>query len=126
MYKRQNKNIMNNIRLDKLMHHAIMASNTSSIGRANYARHLEECISNPTLGGIAEQQYLLKSQNRFHKLNPKMRYLIDILNDEKKKLYPKTRKVREYIIQDDRLDLLSVTKRKGYNWFAKLKILLHR
>ena len=62
-------------------------------------KHLDECIWNPTIGGIAEQQYVLKSQNRFHKLNPRMKYLIDILDNTKNRLYPKTRKARDYIIK---------------------------
>lgn len=117
---------MNNIRLQKVIQHAMLASNNSTMGRANYAKHLDECIWNPTIGGIAEQQYVLKSQNRFHKLNPQMKYLIDILDNTKKRLYPKTRKARDYIIKDNRLDLLSVTRSRGYNWLDRLKIFLSR
>ena len=55
-----------------------------------------------------------------------MKYLIDILDNTKNRLYPKTRKARDYIIKDNRLDLLSVTRCRGYNWLDRLKIFLSR
>ncbi len=89
---------MNNIRLQKVIQHAMLASNNSTMGRANYAKHLDECIWNPTIGGIAEQQYVLKSQNRFHKLNPRMKYLIDILDNTKEQTISKDKKKLEIIL----------------------------
>ena len=100
--------------------------------RAYYTKWLEYTTYRPTLGMIAKQEVFAKKNKNFpidfsfneQKLKslPSIKYLLQIFNTRIGKLYPETAKAREYIIENNRLELDSVTKSKGYNWIDRLKI----
>ena len=97
-------------------------------------RHLDDCNYHPTTGLLARQKYIENAPKIFPgrfirnketlKSHPTFQYLNGILEDTLNKLYPKTKKIRQYIIQNNRIDLDYVTRAKGYNLIDKLKIFL--
>lgn len=99
-----------------------------------YKAHLQDCIKNPTRGKIAEQQYIIKKINnpeaawinqQIMDRQPEIKPLLKELQDKIQTLYPRTAKLRDYIIKSGRLELENIKPCKHYNWFDKLKILLH-
>ena len=97
----------------------------------HYTRLLEYTTHRPTIGMIASHNVFTK--NKLFPLNyqtnentlknlPTIKYLQKILDNQIKELYPKTAKARQYIIEDNRLQIDKVTKSKGYNLLDKLKI----
>ncbi|MCM1338702.1 MAG: hypothetical protein NC191_03425 [Muribaculaceae bacterium] len=97
-----------------------------------HATQLEDCIYHPTTGLLARNKYC-KPENIFHNSitprrrnlenSPMIKYLNGILQDRMKSLYPKTRKLREYIIDERRISLDSIRPCRGYSFIDKLKIL---
>lgn len=98
-------------------------SNYESSQTKYYLKHLDNSLWNPTIGAIAKHQYICDP-----KYLPEdkyaVKYLKNILKDKINEFYPKTKKIREYIINDNRLNFNYVTKSKGYNILDKLKILM--
>jgi len=99
-----------------------------------YKAHLQDCIKNPTRGKIAEQQYIIKRTNnpeaawinqQIMNRQPEIKPLLKEFQDKIQTLYPRTAKLRDYIIKSGRLELENIKPCKHYNWFEKLKILLH-
>lgn len=99
-----------------------------------YKAHLEDCIQNPTRGKIAQQQFIVNAikesegawiNQQIMNRQPEIKPLLKKLDDTIKTLYPRTSKIRDYIIKSGRLKLETVTKCQHYNWFDKLRILLH-
>ena len=96
------------------------------------AEHIKDCIKNPTIGFIAREKYIdrvPKNYPEYFTRNKSMinepvhiRVLKDLLNFKLKDLYPKTAKIREFIIKDGRLSLDNVTKSKGYSFLDKLRL----
>lgn len=100
----------------------------------SYKRHLNDRIEYPTLGRLARhsfvdsvpkiqdsgvvwrnEQIILNQDNEAAQLLKTVKRTIS-------KLYPKTQKVREYIIKNNRLVFDGVKKTKHYNSFDRLRI----
>lgn len=86
---------------------------------------LENCNCNPTIGAIAKQQFSVPQKSFFEKTYAE-KYLENIVKEKIKSLYPKTKEIRKYIIDNNRLNLDFVTKSQGYNLLDRLKILLKK
>ena len=108
----------------------------STVGCDDYARHIQDCIDNPTRGLIARRKYITgkpmnypeyASRNKLIFENkPKVKILLKKFNDEMKNLYKKTRYARKYIIDDDRLSLDTVTRARKYTKFDRTMIFLKK
>ena len=93
---------------------------------------IEYTTYRPTLGRIARYEELKKTRKfsadfknnlGIIRSNASIDYLITIMNNNYNNMYPKTAKIRDYIIDNGRLSLDKVTKSKGYNFIDKLKLL---
>lgn len=101
-----------------------------------YIQHLDYCNYHPTTGLLAwhnniELPYKYNPKNFKENLSqinksPQIIHLKNIVNEKIDSLYPKTKKIRKYIIEDNRLSFDNVTRAKGYKILDKLKILLKR
>lgn len=101
-----------------------------------YVKHMEYCINNPTTGLIARQEFIINPVKKFpghyiansYHINDSKegKYLQNILNERIENLYPKTKKIRDYIIKDNRLSLNYRKEIRGYNLLDALKIFLKR
>ncbi len=106
------------------------------VTRRLYAKFLDMYNHNPTIGAIAEHQYLMNPKHvRYQKYydnidmyeaSPEVRYLREVIEEQQRSLYPKTRHIRDYIIRSGRMDLSKVTRSRGYTWLDKLKIFLRK
>lgn len=130
-------------KFDRVKTNAITAKNvlevsypvrTRNFRIKNIMPHLDDCNYHPTTGLLARQQYIENAPKSFPlnfernkatlRKHPTFKYLNEILEDTLNKLYPKTKKIRQYIIENNRLNLDYVTRAKGYNLIDKLKIFL--
>lgn len=104
-------------------------------GEYYYARHLEDAIKKPTVGMMALHEakkkpllnypyHFERNQKIIEETSPEVKKLKSIFDEAIDKLYPKTKKIREFIIAQDRIDFDTIKKSKGYNWFDKLKLFL--
>ena len=101
-----------------------------------YKAHLQDCKENPTVGLLAGKKYITgKPMNYPEYAHRNLNYLerqpeIDMLkksiNKKIKTLYPKTRHLREYIIENKRVVLDYTEKSKKYTKFDKLMILFKK
>lgn len=131
-----NHSRLNRIRANAIQTRSFMDSRMiASIYHVDYYKaHLKDCIENPTTGKIAEQQYIIKKINnpeaawinqQIMDRQPEIKPLLKELQNKIQTLYPRTAKLRDYIIKSGRLELENIKPCKHYNWFDKLKILLH-
>lgn len=88
--------------------------------------HLNDCKTNPTIGLLARRQsktdFYPEFQNRNKELlinNPKIKNLNDSFEKEFKELYPKTAKIRKYLI-DNEFVILDYIKPKTQSFSKKL------
>lgn len=103
-----------------------------SIGITNLNDHLNDCIKNPIIGKIARHQDLLKKPmtdnytNNYSIISKEKSFytLEHILNERINKLYPKTKFLRNILIDNDRINL-STTKPKLVSSVKKGKIKLN-
>ena len=106
-------------------------------GEYSYARHLEDTIQKPTVGMLAMQEakrkplldypyHFERNQKILENKSAEVQLLKKTLNDTIKFLYPRTEKIREFIIEHNRLEFDNIKKSKGYNWFDKLKLFLKK
>ncbi len=117
------------IKLNNSMH---LTSGAYSSLEKEYANFMSEVAKSPTQGYLIKQQYL----NIEHKHNGNM-YVINserikkspVINAIKKQiddkineLYPKTKIVRKYIIEDKRISAEFIKEKKGYNIFDRFII----
>ena len=103
---------------------------------AAYKAHLNDCIDNPTVGLLARKKYtprrapgvmdyvwrnkkIIESDKL---IKPTRVYLDNMI----KNLYPKTRFLREYIIEKGRVDFDVIKPCKGYNAIDKALIMLKK
>jgi hypothetical protein len=105
-------------------------------GAAHYRKHLQDCIDNPTIGLLARKKYITGPRmnypdfawrNRKIMENDKgieaaVKYLKGVVNT----LYPKTKHIREYMIDKNRVALDEIRPCKGYNRLDKLMIALKK
>lgn len=101
-----------------------------------YKAHLKDCNENPTIGLLAKRKYITKKPMNYPEYaHRNMRDLESqsVISELKKdlksridKLYPNTKRIRDYIINHDRVTLDIVEKHKKYTTFNKLMIMLKK
>ena len=98
----------------------------------DYKAHLQDCNNNPTIGMLARRKYITGKPmdypihahcniNDMEK-EPEIKSLKDNLKNKIKKIYPNTKHIREYIINNDRVTLDGIEKSKKYTTLNKLII----
>ena len=101
-----------------------------------YKNHIEDCFEHPTSGMLIRRKYITKKPFNypvFARRNLKLMENEEVIKGLKKqfdnllsKLYPKTKHLREYIIQKDRINLDFVKSAQKYTKTDKLLIALKR
>ncbi|MBR1619243.1 hypothetical protein IJ674_05055 [bacterium] len=101
-----------------------------------YKAHLKDCNENPTIGLLAKRKYITKKPMNYPEYaHRNMRDLESqsVISELKKdlksridKLYPNTKRIRDYIINNDRVTLDIVEKHKKYTTFNKLMVMLKK
>lgn len=101
-----------------------------------HKEHLKDCNNNPTVGLLARRKYITKkpmdypvhaSRNIHHiEKQPEIESLNNSLKNKINELYPKTKQIRQYIINSDRVVLDEVKRSKKYTIFNKLTMILKR
>ena len=101
-----------------------------------YAAHLRDCNNNPTIGLLARRQYITKKPMNYPtyamrnfaiiKNHPEVGELEKSLKNKIKTLYPRTKHIREYIINNDRVELDLVKPTKKYSFLNKIAIFCKR
>lgn len=102
----------------------------------DYKAHLKDCRENPTIGLLANRKYItgkpmnypIYARRNLHYLEkqPEINTLIKSLENKIKTLYPKTKHLREYIIDNGRVLLDGIEQSKKYTAFNKLAIFLKK
>ena len=102
----------------------------------DYKMHLYDCEKNPTVGLLAGKKYitgepmnypLCANRNiRYLEKQPEIDTLKKSIENKIDKLYPKTKYIREYIIDNNRVVFDGIEKSKKYTKFDKLMILLKK
>ena len=101
-----------------------------------YKTHLKDCYNHPTSGMLAKRKYIDKRPMdyplcaRYNKsvmeMHPEVKALKKSFENEMKKLYPKTRFARQYIIDKDRIMFDCVEHSKKYSIWNKIAIFCRR
>ncbi len=101
-----------------------------------YKAHWQDCKKNPTVGMIARRKYITGKpmnypeyahRNRCYLENqPEIDTLKKILKTKINDLYPKTKRARKYIIDNERVVLDWVEKSKKYTRFDKFMMLFKK
>ncbi len=101
-----------------------------------YKAHLKDCNENPTVGLLAKRKYITRKpmeQPIFAKRNmhylekqPEIKKLKKAFESKVNTLYPSTKHIREYIINEDRVLLDYVKRSQKYTSFDKLMIMLKK
>ena len=102
----------------------------------DYKKHMKDRIEYPTTARLAKHELFDRARKVYDtniiwrneqivlNQDPEAAQLAKALKQKMKKLYPKTRKVREYIIKDDRISLDCIKPAKGFSFFDRIGILL--
>lgn len=108
----------------------------SSMNVSDYKNHLLDCEKNPTVGMIIRKKYITGSPMnypegarrniKFMNQQPEISDLIKSVDKKIQELYPRTKHIREYIIDSRRVLLDEVKKCKKYTIFNKLAILFNK
>lgn len=104
-------------------------------GKYYYEKHLEEAIEHPTISMIAMNEakksplldfpyHFERNKKIIEEKSGTVKTLKNSLDDIIDFLYPKTKKIRAYIIDNSRIEFDNIKKSKGYNFIDKLKIFL--
>lgn len=98
----------------------------------NYKAHLKDCEANPTVGLLARKKYITDKPMNYPiyarrnlkdlERQPEIDELNKSVKAEIEKLYPKTKHIREYIIDNKRVLLDWTAKSKKYTSLNKLAI----
>ncbi len=129
--------------IDKIRRNALWARihmdtrfTPDDIASEDYLNHLNDKIKNPTRGMLAmrEQEkrplnYPLKyAQNKdlFEKEISETKAATEEFNNLVDKLYPKTKRIRKYIIDHDRVVFDKVKPSKGTKLIRKFLYLIHK
>ena len=117
------------IKLNNSMH--LTADAYSSLEK-EYANFMSEVAKSPTQGYLIKQQYLNIEHNHNGntyvinsgriKKSPVINAIKKQIEDKINELYPNTKIVRKYIIEDKRISVEFVKEKKGYNIFDKFII----
>lgn len=94
------------------------------IGLQRYKNLLNLTNWKPTIGGIVMRDCF--GDVSIHRKDTTVRYLEELVDFNIRSLYPKTRKLRQYIIDDNRISLNRVKPVRGYTLLDRLKILLKK
>jgi len=114
-----------NTNLDRIKYSAKTARHAALGGEKEYIKHLEDCISNPTIGLTARHKFINSEAISYKtKKNPTVKYLEGILKEQIDELYPKTKALREYIIESGRMRMFHISKIKPFTLAEKIKIAL--
>lgn len=100
-----------------------------------YKEHLRNCIECPTRGLIARHQFIDATddmvvtprfkRNKKRILNsPQIQQLQAKLDAKINTLYPTTKKIRNYIIKNNRINYDTVTASKRFTFWDKIKMVL--
>ena len=99
-----------------------------------YKAHLQDCEKNPTIGLLANKQYITnfsmnygetaRRNQRYMERQPEIDMLQKSIKSKVNELYPKTKNIRQYIIDNGRVILDNMRPTRGYNFFNRLKIFL--
>ena len=102
----------------------------------DYFMYLVDKDNNPTRGMLAQKQFKRKINPLAYERNleilesevPETRFMTQQFEKTMDKLYPKTRKLREYIVSKGRVVLDTVKPAKGYTLIDEIaaKLLKHR
>lgn len=102
----------------------------------DYKAHLQDCEKNPTVGLLAGKKYITGKpmnypeyayRNRCYlERQPEIDSLKKSLKNRINELYPKTKHIREYIINNNRVLLDGIEKSRKYTSLNKLMILLKK
>jgi len=117
------------IKLNNSMH--LTADAYSSLEK-EYANFMSEVAKSPTQGYLIKQQYLNiqhKHKGNMYienlekiKQSPLINAIKKGIQDKINELYPNTKIVRKYIIQNKRISVEFVKEKKGYNIFDRFII----
>lgn len=101
-----------------------------------YLPHMDNCIYHPTTGLIARQEIIHNVQKNYPSQFSKnlhylrnlegYKYFSDILEDRLNELYPKTKKLRKFLIKNNHFSLYYVKSKQKLNFLAKVKLMLMR
>ncbi len=104
----------------------------------NYKQVMEDCITYPTSGRIAKYQFvkmvpyeysdtvIWRNEQLVLNNDKQAKNLTEIYKGAYKKIYHRTKKAREYIIKNNRINFDYVTKSKGYGLVDRIRILFTR
>jgi len=102
----------------------------------DYKAHLKDCRQNPTIGMLANRKYItgkpmnypIYAKRNLHEMEslPEISSIKESIESKIKNLYPKTKHLREYIINNGRVLLDSIEKSKKYTTLNKLAIFLKK
>lgn len=110
---------------DRLRYSARTAINAEFGGKKEYIKHLEDCIANPTIGLTARHKFIKRhTLSPETKANPTVKYLEEILKEQIARFYPKTKVLRQYIIDSGRMRMFHISKAKPFTFVDKVKIAL--
>lgn len=97
---------------------------------SDYKAHLNDCYKNPTIGMLANREYITKNPMNYPmqananlkilKSQPDIKVLLGDIKNKISTIYPKTKHIREYIINHDRVTLNEVKKCRKYSLMDKL------
>ena len=99
----------------------------------NYKHHLLDCLECPTRGLIARHQIIdstkdVMNHSRYKKNkkriqnHPTFREMQSKLDSMINTLYPTTKKIRNYIIKNNRINFDTLTQNKKFTYLDKIKI----
>ena len=103
---------------------------------SDYKSHLLDCEKNPTVGLLARKKYITGKPMHYPeaadrnisyiKRQPEVDFLEKSFKNKIDTLYPKTKHIREYIIDNNRVILDGTKKAQKYTLANKLAIIIKR
>lgn len=101
-----------------------------------YFSHMDNCIYHPTTGLIARQEVIHNVQKNYPSQFSKnlhylrkldgYEYLSGIIENRLNELYPQTKKIRKFLIENNHFSLYYVKSKQKLNFLAKVKLMLMR
>jgi hypothetical protein len=102
----------------------------------DYKAHLHDCKKNPTIGFLARKRYIkgrpmeypLAAKRNLRDINkqPEIDILQKSIDEKIQTLYPRTKHIRQYIIDNKRVALDGIEEIRKYTIFDKMAIFLKR